>query len=899
MMNRNQNHAYRTCFFISVVLLLFLFGHPQACAQTAETYKEAIQKGNSELKNHKLLDAKAYFEMALRLKPGDKTAQQLIDQTVKLIKNQDSRKAGYYNLTDEADDYLAKGDLDLAKLTYQKALKIVPGDAYAEKKIREIIQEQNQEKQKDSTFRAKIEKGTHLIDIKQFDKAISLFKEAQKIFPKKKITAAKIALAIRLKAEYQHRYALAAKEIKTAQRYLLIKNYSEALIHFNKADSLTPGSKELLAKINQIRPLINKQKAYDSKTNEADSLYIAKNFPAAKAKYEQAKALWPSKSYPEDMIKRINSILKVQAVNLNRNYLISIHQGDSLLKISQFEKAKENYEIALKLKPQKTYPRQQLKILAIRQKKELAILAARYRVLLQEADSLYERKQLTASKKLFREAVALEPDKPYPMEKIKEITIALLKQAAREKAEKQYKAFVASGNQFFNAHNWELSLQKFQMASQLKPDENYPRIKIASIQKILADSARQRKINKQFAQQLEMGNKLKAAKQWINAKRAFERAKELKPSNGYIRKAIASIDSILQQVGNRNKVDLAYNKSLKLGDSLLAIKSYRPALKAFKDANMLKPDEATPKQKIESINQILLSIAHQKQLDAKYSKAIRKADSLLSKKEYEPALTNYQAALNLKENENYPREKIKEISGILKQQAKEKKEQLYQKTLASADTLFQSKNYEAALLAYKRALSIYPGNSYPQHQINQCQQLMAVTQSRLQMRYDQEIATADRYYHDKVFNQAIDTYREAHHLMSDEKYPMEMIHKIIQYLSQHAVEDVVTHRETIPSNTTMKFSFKPIPVKVRVSNYVLIKATNITGTAFNIIFTFGEGTSKNGGYVVQVPKVKGSYSFIVRIGNRYQWFSADNDWFSIFPENNPIEISLIRISKSD
>lgn len=897
-MGKNQNPALRICFFISMVLLLSLCYPRQACAQTAKTYEEAIQKGNKELKQNKLLDAKAYFQMALQLRPGDKKAQQLIDETVTLLKKQGSHKAGYYKLIDSGDDYLAKGALDLAKLSYEKALKIVPGDAYAEKKIKEVNQKQIEEKQKESAFNSKIKEGTHFVGIQQFDKAISLFKDAQKIFPKRKIAAQKIALATRLKSEYQHRQQSAAREIKTAQRYLLIKNYISALTHLQKADSFTPGSTAILAKINQIEPLARRQKAYNEKANEGDKLYVAKNYMAAKMKYQEAEALWPGNSYPKDMINRINATLEAQKAHLNQNYLAAVHQADSLFKVPELDNARAEYNLALNLKPNEAYPKEQIKKIDALLKKELAAQQARYRQIIHQGDSLFNIKQYLASKKIFTKALTLRPNDVYPQKKLKEIAQALLKQAAQEKIEVQYQELIASGNQFFSSQNWNLSLEKFQMALQIKPTETYPKTKIASIRKILADSAQQRKINAAFARQMQLGNEFKTGKQWIEAKKSFQKALSLKPHALEPTQDIAQIDSILQQIANQKKIDIAYRKAFASGDSLLIIKSYQPALKAFQEAATLKPQETAPKQKIKAINDTLAAIARQKQLDEKYLQTIVQADSLLKQKSYELALKDYKTASGLKQNESYPKEKIKEINNILLQLEKER-DQRYQKAIAEADGSFKSKDYQEALSQYENALSIKPEETYPKKQIKQCQLILAATLEKRKKQYNQEITTADRFYHQKALDQAIDAYKKAHHILPGETYPTEMIHKITKYISDNAIEDIVKQNVTLKPNQTKRFSFKPLPVAVRQSNYVLIKATNLNGNSFNIIFTFGKGSVKNGGFVVRVPEGKGTYDFIIRVGTQYKWFSEDNDWMSVYSDNNPLQINLIRISKSD
>jgi hypothetical protein len=80
---------------------------------------------------------------------------------------------------------------------------------------------------------------------------------------------------------------------------------------------------------------------------------------------------------------------------------------------------------------------------------------------------------------------------------------------------------------------------------------------------------------------------------------------------------------------------------------------------------------------------------------------------------------------------------------------------------------------------------------------------------------------------------------------------------------------------------------------------VLVKAKNLGESEFKIIFTYGSAKGKNGGFVVQVPAGQDYNDFIIRVGNQYKWFSEDNDWLSIYPENGDIEIKLVRISTSN
>ena len=63
--------------------------------------------------------------------------------------------------------------------------------------------------------------------------------------------------------------------------------------------------------------------------------------------------------------------------------------------------------------------------------------------------------------------------------------------------------------------------------------------------------------------------------------------------------------------------------------------------------------------------------------------------------------------------------------------------------------------------------------------------------------------------------------------------------------------------------------------------------------------SYGSGSGKNGGFMVIVPKSSKENDFIIRIGAQYKWFSEDNTWIEITPENGNIEISTIEISKGN
>ena len=169
----------------------------------------------------------------------------------------------------------------------------------------------------------------------------------------------------------------------------------------------------------------------------------------------------------------------------------------------------------------------------------------------------------------------------------------------------------------------------------------------------------------------------------------------------------------------------------------------------------------------------------------------------------------------------------------------------------------------------------------------------------LQDEYDKAIADADKFYASKIYDNAIESYRQAAMIMADEAYPVEMIRKILKLISERAIVDVNREPVLIKNNTTEKFVFTPVPVQNRKANYIFFKATNKTENEYKVILSFGEAGAKNGGIVVRIPPGSEENEFIVRISAQYKWFSEDNDWITMYPEGGDLELGLMQISSSD
>ncbi len=887
-------------FFLSLlfVVLSGCFAAPGLMAQQAKTYGEAMAKGNKLLQQKKYIDAKAYFQMALRFKIHDPAATQKIEETVKHLKAGESRQEAYYDFIDRADNYYDKEMLDSAVKAYREALTIIPDDSYALGRIKAIKRQQTLEKKKLAQYQKAVRSGDSLLSHNLFDAAIAAYEKAQNLFPGKSLATNKVILARQLQHNYQNRLKAAQKEIETAKRYLLTSNYSAALHHYKRADSLMPGNPEVIKRIHALGPKAQKQMAYSKVADAADRLYIAKNYMAALEKYRQAQKLWPENSYPAEMIEKVTTQLAAQRKNLEQNYRTAIRQADSLFNRQEMHNAKAQYNLALNLKPDAAYPQKQLRTIKDWFVKQQQQLQANYRSVLRTADSLFGQRAYIAAQEQYREALKTRPNDPYPAQKLKEIDTRLAAIARQKEKEAQYQTLVSEAQKLQAAGHFDLAIEKYRQAQALKNADAFCQAQIDKINALLLQMKKQKERDARYAQQIILGEKLMQQKQLDEAKKAFTHALDIKPGEAIPTQKIRMIDSLIREKVRLARIEKEYQTNVQQGKRLFTQKKYAEALAFFKKAKTLKPEDTYSGKMIQSIETTLAAIARAKALQQAYDESNAKADQLLKTQKYELAKAQYQNSLTIKPDETYPKKQIAEINTILVRLAKER-EQRYAAALSKADNLYNSRHYRKALEQYEVAASIKPGEPYPHEQVTACKTYIAQMVAEQTARYKEAIAEADKLYKEKIFDKAIRAYKKAGKAKPDETYPGLMIRKITDYIQKNAIVDLISQKTLLPANKTEKLTFKPVPINVRKSNYIYVKLRNVTGKPFRIIFTYGKDNMKNGGFFVQVPPGKKLQDFIIRIGIQYKWFSDNNNWLSLYPENNPVEVELVRISKSE
>ena len=230
---------------------------------------------------------------------------------------------------------------------------------------------------------------------------------------------------------------------------------------------------------------------------------------------------------------------------------------------------------------------------------------------------------------------------------------------------------------------------------------------------------------------------------------------------------------------------------------------------------------------------------------------------------------------------------------------KQKWEEYYTDAIKSAQSFMTQQNYVEAIKEYNIALRYKKEDPIATQGLEEATKLNEMRLNALAAEYNQLISNGDIQFESNNYDKAIEFYTKANALNTGNSYPSEMINKIGNILQANKLEELVSNKTEILSNTSKRFTFNPIDVTTRKNNYLLIKAKNLSEDSFTLYVAYGSTNGRSGSFILRIPNNQETNDYIVRIGSQYKWFSEDNTWIEVTPENGNLEIELMEITKSN
>ncbi|MCF6356637.1 MAG: hypothetical protein L3J54_02425 [Draconibacterium sp.] len=763
-------------------------------AELRKEYNELLEQAGEEYGNEKFLAALDGFKAASKIFPNEQFPKDRIleinDLLGLIMAASELDKAlaeRFVTLIKEADLLFSQKNYSDAKNSYNRALSIKPTDSYAlqqVKKINDILNKQQAETQ----YQELIVQGDNSFREILYNEAIGKYESALKIkpnesYPKSKIEEINGILgeqANNLKKQANYDEAMFQAESLFEKQF-----YEKSLASYENALQYKPDDPVATQRISEIREIMHEivnRIQYDKFIKTADKSYKKKLYPEALNDYKEAFALFPDEPHPKTRIDEINKIL-----DLEQSFADLVYKADNQFISENYEASKSLYTQALQIQNSDKHSLDRIREID-------GILAAqsvdgKYNTLITEADNLFAEKSYENAKGKYNAALGVKSKEKYPKEKISEIN-AILQQIA--KTDKKYQQAIVKAEGLFQQKDYPKAKTAFATAGHIKPDESYPPEMIVKIDGLIEEQAR------------ILAEQQAAEKVRLAAEAEAER----------VRLAEAAAAEAARLAALQAEKDKNYSDAITKADNLFDTKDYNNSRNEYRNALTIKPEETYPQQRIDEIGKILdeLELARKEQelLDKNYTNLIQQADRLFTNKNYLESKTKYEEALALKPDEQHPKDRILEIEDILRQQ---KLNEEYRAIILAADGFFKTESYLQAKTEYEKALVVKPEEQYPKSQIAKIDDILNKEKQRIlaekaaaedlarrkqeiaQMNseidarnvesdaeltdlYNQFIQKADAYFNNKQYNVSRAWYYQALDVKANEPHPTNRIAEI-------------------------------------------------------------------------------------------------------------------------
>jgi len=697
-----------------------------------KAFADAMANGNKAFDANDFENARTAYIAALNIKPNDPVAKKKFGETEAKIAQLAKNTQAYNKAITEANAQLTAKKYPEAKEKYQEALLYLPNEDYPKRqigKIDELLAQQAAELKTQQDFDQAVAEAEALFKNKELAKAKEAYTKAYNLIPSEPVPPKRIAEINGLLAD-QERSEAALKAV---------------------------------------------MEAYQKAIQKADNNFANKEYTAAQLAYNEALLIKSDEKYPQDQLNLIEKLLTEQK---DKNYQAAIAKADKAFDATQLTEAETGYNEALSFKKDDKYATGRLAEIAKKradtdaENARLKKLEQDYKNLIADANNDFNNKSYGVSREKYEKALTLKPNEAYPKDQIAKIDGLLAQMKKAEEVNKQYADLIQQAEDTFKAQKLKDARNLFQKAYYLKPFEPLPPMRIAEIDKLITEQdqlaqlaaqeeaqrkAKEKADKETYDKAIVAADKDFAAKQYKLAKVHYNEALIALPNEKYPKDQIAKCDELMEQEAidklaalqkaRQDSIkrvnDQLFEAAMTSAKALAQNKQYEQAVQKYSEAISIKPDQRSAIQKlIDDLNNTIQLLAKQ---DSDYKRFIQSADGYFAQSKLNEALADYQNALKIKPNEEYPQNQIKEIQNQLVV------EQKYNDAITKADKAYNSSDWINAKTAYTEALSIKPNESYPANRLKDVNQKIS----------DANLAALSKAAEDKAYNEAIDQAEKA------------------------------------------------------------------------------------------------------------------------------------------
>jgi tetratricopeptide (TPR) repeat protein len=581
-------------------------------------------------------------------------AKSINDKVIDLQKKVEALIKEYSKSVDEGRRLFDSEEYKESLTKFLRAHDIYPDELYPIEQIALLNNILNKEKIRKESYNQLIAKAEENVNIKKYENAIDLLGQALQVIPTEKYPVQRIKEIRKLMEKLAMQEEKYKQTIEKADNSYSNKLYQDASNSYTEASNLFPDRsypKDKIAEINKIISRMNNEALYNIALKEGDQLLNESKYKEAIIAYNKALSYKPDMKYPKERIDFINKKLSEQTY-IENEYNKLIKEADNLLKVQDYEKAKNAYIEATKLKPSEQYPKDKIqeidKIFA-----DAKLNQELYNKAIAVADENFANKEYEKALESYQNALTYKPGEKYPEEQISKINDII---GLKTKRESVYSNMITNADKLFDNKEYSKAKIIYEDALTIKPDAKYPKERISNIDKLLAQEENKLQT---YWKLLDKADESMDMQEWGKAKDLYLEASEIQPNDNYSQNKVAELNRIIESTQTQEEL---YNKLIVSADLASTTKDYERAIELYRKAAEIKPEEKYPKKKLKEIEDFVKGLEAYREY---YNSTILKADELFDLQNYNEAREMYKKAHEIISIEKYPKQRIAEINKIL------------------------------------------------------------------------------------------------------------------------------------------------------------------------------------------------------------------------------------------
>jgi tetratricopeptide (TPR) repeat protein len=378
------------------------------------------------------------------------------------------------------------------------------------------------------------------------------------------------------------------------------------------------------------------------------------------------------------------------------------------------------------------------------------------------------------------EAAAEEPKPTQPTEQPAKAVDAAAKQADLEKRQAEFARLLIEGNTALAERKFDEALKAYTAAQRLLPENVEAAKGVAAVKEVLDAQAKAKgdgdKAKAEFARLLNEGKTALTEKQYAQAVRAFEMARQLTPGDADVGKWLEDARKALAEDQDEKAKLAVYEKHLNIGRAALAAQRYADAIREFTAALQVLPGDADAMQLRRQAENRVAQMQNVENNKEAFIKAMQLGQAAGKAGNFQEAVQAFETALQI-----FPNDKdAKHALAVAKQSLAQAQTQA-NGLLSQANTALQFGRVEEANRLFNEVLRVFPNNEAALKGVRATEQFMgnAGTAQQAYFRYMNQAAAAMQA---KRYDEAARNYAEALRLFPNDRQAAAGLRDARQYL---------------------------------------------------------------------------------------------------------------------